>query len=184
MGARPFVHLKVGEMPIQTQLIGNYNFPNCCAAVLMGNYFGVALSDIKMALEDYQPKNNRSQIITANGRHIVLDAYNANPTSMNAALESFETLESKHKTVILGDMFELGQSALAEHQEIADKVEKMNFQKAFLVGENFFAIDSKLPRFKSFEAFVAHVKEHPLESGALLIKGSRGMALERVLEYL
>ena len=109
LGARPFVHVQVDETPIQTQLMGYYNFTNCCAAILMGKYFGVPLQAIKMALEQYEPKNNRSQIIAKNGYNIVLDAYNANPTSMNAALESFGNLDALHKIVLLGDMFELGE---------------------------------------------------------------------------
>jgi UDP-N-acetylmuramoyl-tripeptide--D-alanyl-D-alanine ligase len=184
LGARPFVQLEAGETVIQTRLMGHYNFTNCCAAVLMGTYFGVPLEAIKTALEQYEPKNNRSQIISKNGHHIVLDAYNANPTSMNAALDSFENLDMAHKTVILGDMFELGDSAKKEHQEIADRIARSHFQKSYLVGENFYGSSSDLPKFRNFDALAAHLGKHPLEKGAVLIKGSRGMALERVLEYL
>ncbi len=184
LGARPFVQLEVEGMVIQTQLMGQYNFSNCCAAILMGKYFEVPLQAIKKALEQYEPKNNRSQIISKNGHHIVLDAYNANPTSMNAALDSFENLEAAHKMVILGDMFELGESAKKEHQEIADRVAQIHFHKSYLVGENFYASDSELPKFRDFDALAAHLRKYPLEKGAVLIKGSRGMALERVLEYL
>ena len=150
----------------------------------MGKYFGIPLQAIKKALEHYEPKNNRSQIITKNGHQIVLDAYNANPTSMNAALDSFENLEAAHKMVILGDMFELGESAKKEHQEIADRVAQIHFHKSYLVGENFYTSDSELPKFRDFDALAAHLRKHPLEKGTVLIKGSRGMALERVLEYL
>ncbi|MGB5372073.1 MAG: UDP-N-acetylmuramoyl-tripeptide--D-alanyl-D-alanine ligase, partial [Flavobacteriaceae bacterium] len=184
LGARPFVQLEVEGSMIQTQLMGHYNFSNCCAAILMGKYFGIPLQAIKKALEHYEPKNNRSQIITKNGHQIVLDAYNANPTSMNAALDSFENLEAAHKMVILGDMFELGESAKKEHQEIADRVAQIHFHKSYLVGENFYTADSKLPKFRDFDALAAHLRKHPLEKGTVLIKGSRGMALERVLEYL
>jgi UDP-N-acetylmuramoyl-tripeptide--D-alanyl-D-alanine ligase len=184
LGARPFVQLEVEGTAIQTQLMGHYNFSNCCAAVLMGKYFEVPLQAIKTALEHYEPKNNRSQIISKNGHHIVLDAYNANPTSMNAALDSFENLDAVHKMVILGDMFELGESAKKEHQEIADRVAQLHFHKSYLVGENFYASDSELPKFRNFDALAAHLGKHPLEKGTVLIKGSRGMALERVLEFL
>ncbi len=184
LGARPFVQLEVEGTAIQTQLMGHYNFTNCCAAVLVGKYFGVPLEAIKTALEQYEPKNNRSQVISKNGHHIVLDAYNANPTSMNAALDSFENLEAAHKMVILGDMFELGESAKKEHQEIADRVAQIHFHESYLVGENFYASDSELPKFRNFDALAAHLTKHPMEKGTVLIKGSRGMALERVLEFL
>jgi UDP-N-acetylmuramoyl-tripeptide--D-alanyl-D-alanine ligase len=184
LSARPFVRLEVEGTVVQTQLMGQYNFTNCCAAVLMGKYFGVPLQAIKTALEQYEPKNNRSQVISKNGHHIVLDAYNANPTSMNAALDSFEHLEAAHKTVILGDMFELGESAKKEHQEIADRVAQIHFHKSYLVGEHFYATDSELPKFRNFDALAAHLGKYPLEKGTVLIKGSRGMALERVLEFL
>ena len=120
LGADPFVVLKAEDTVITTQLIGTYNFPNCCAAVLMGKYFSVSLIDIKKAIENYVPENNRSQLIKKGDYHITLDAYNANPTSMEAALESFDTLEAKTKVIFLGDMFELGEEAEKEHQRIAD----------------------------------------------------------------
>jgi UDP-N-acetylmuramoyl-tripeptide--D-alanyl-D-alanine ligase len=103
---------------------------------------------------------------------------------MNAALDSFENLEAAHKMVILGDMFELGESAKKEHQDIADRVAQIHFHKSYLVGENFYASDSELPKFRNFDALAAHLGKYPLEKGTVLIKGSRGMALERVLEFL
>src|SRR5690606_25213647 len=110
IGADPFVRIQVGEIYIHTQLIGGYNFTNCCAAIAIGNYFEVDIMDIKSAIEDYIPQNNRSQIIHRNGIQIILDAYNANPSSMKAALENFRNLKAKYKVVFLGDMFELGKS--------------------------------------------------------------------------
>jgi UDP-N-acetylmuramoyl-tripeptide--D-alanyl-D-alanine ligase len=182
--ADPFVHIRVEDVLIKTQLIGTYNFPNCAAAILMGSHFTVELSDIKKALEEFVPQNNRSQILEKNGYTIVLDAYNANPTSMRAALEAFKDMPGTRKTVLLADMFELGESARAEHQNIAELVESMPFDTCFLVGENFHKTHTQCARFKSFETLAQQLQNSPLEKGTILIKGSRGMALERVLDLL
>ncbi len=182
--ANPFVALEVESIPIETQLIGKYNFTNCSAAILMGKYFNVPMEAIKVAIESYQPKNNRSQIINKKGFEIILDAYNANPTSMKAALENFAIMEAKNKTLILGDMFELGRDALKEHQSIADMIKNLSFNDVFFVGENFFATKTSYEKFKSFHDLKEHLNQNRLKKGALLIKGSRGMALERVLDIL
>jgi UDP-N-acetylmuramoyl-tripeptide--D-alanyl-D-alanine ligase len=185
LGANPFVQLKMEGITINSQLIGSYNFTNCAAAVLMGKYLNVSLQEIKAAIENYIPENNRSQILEKNGHQVILDAYNANPTSMNAALENFKAIDGKNKIVFLGDMFELGNTAAAEHQSIADLTEQFNFTDAYLIGENFNGITTALKTFESFEAFSDYLKKSPLEEkGNLLIKGSRGMALERILEIL
>src|SRR5690606_24142982 len=131
--ADPFVVLEVEGTQIETQLIGKYNFPNCCAAILMGTYFDVPLGDIKNALEVYRPINSRSQILTIKGVEVILDAYNANPTSMNAALENFHRLQGGDKTLILGDMFELGGSSQQEHQALADRAAELGFDEVLLV---------------------------------------------------
>jgi UDP-N-acetylmuramoyl-tripeptide--D-alanyl-D-alanine ligase len=184
LGAQPFVTIQVEDVIIHSQLIGSYNYTNCAAAILMGKYFNVPLGDIKDAIENYVPNNNRSQILDKNGYQIVLDAYNANPSSMKAALDNFAAIGNNTKIAILGDMFELGNSAAWEHQKIADLAAEMNFDDVLLVGKNFFGTDSKLKKFESFDTLSAYLKEHKLKKGLVLIKGSRGMALERVLELL
>jgi len=184
MGANPYVVLEAEGTRMQTQLIGKYNFPNCCAAIVMGKYFNVPLEDIKAALEAYAPQNNRSQIMEKNGHHIILDAYNANPTSMWAALENFNLMEAPNKALIIGDMFELGQTAAEEHQAIADLATGLDFSTVYLVGENFFGTTTTLNTYRSFDDLKQHLAKNPLPKGTLLIKGSRGMALERVLELL
>ncbi len=182
--ANPYVVLEVEGNRLETQLIGKYNFPNCCAAILMGKYFNVPLEDITTAIASYQPQNNRSQIIEKNGVKIILDAYNANPTSMRAALENFSAMEAENKTIIIGDMFELGQTAADEHQTIADLAKELNFNTVLLVGENFFGTKTTLSKFKSFDDVKEYLSKNPIQKGTVLIKGSRGMALERVLDVL
>ncbi len=182
--ANPFVQFGFETETVSTQLIGAYNFTNCAIATLMGKYFNVAHSDIKEALESYQPENNRSQIIKKNNHHIVLDAYNANPTSMKAALDSFAATSNKPKVVFLGDMFELGETAALEHQVIADLVNRMSLDEIFFIGENFYKVNTPFKKFDSFDKLKIHLQDYRLKSASILIKGSRGMALERILDYL
>lgn len=183
--ANPFVQLKFEDTEIATQLFGSYNFTNCAIAVLMGKYFNVEKSAIKTALESYVPSNNRSQIIEKNGHKIILDAYNANPTSMKAALDNFSMMNAERKIVFLGDMFELGESAPEEHQNIAQVVEQMNFEQSFLIGENFHKSRTQIKQWRSFDDLSKHWINIKLPQNSLiLIKGSRGMALERILDLI
>lgn len=184
VGADPFVKISVDDIQITTQLVGSYNFTNCCAAILIGKYFNVELDEIKRGIENYIPQNNRSQIINKNGHHIILDAYNANPTSMKAALENFQQLKADHKIAFLGDMFELGKMAEKEHQEISNIATDMKFDHVFLIGENFFKTKSDLRKFKSFDHLRETFNNKTLKNATILIKGSRGMALERILDLL
>ncbi len=183
--ADPNVSIKVEEIQINSNLIGSYNFTNCCAAILMGKYFNVDLNDIKEAIDAYIPQNNRSQIIQKNGRQIVLDAYNANPSSMKVALENFSNLGGGPKIAFLGDMFELGKTTNSEHQYIADLANELNLEKVFLVGENFNNTKTSFQKFKDYAAIAAYLSKEKLATNSnILIKGSRGMALERLLELL
>jgi len=184
IGADPFVKIAVGDIHITTQLVGSYNFTNCCAAILIGKYFNVEMDEIKKGIENYIPQNNRSQIIDKNGHHIILDAYNANPTSMKAALENFQQLKAHYKIAFLGDMFELGKTAEKEHQEICNIATNMYFDQVFLIGENFFKTKSDCSKFKSFDHLKETLNNKTLKNATILIKGSRGMALERILDLL
>ncbi|TMM56304.1 UDP-N-acetylmuramoyl-tripeptide--D-alanyl-D-alanine ligase [Maribacter algarum] len=185
LGANPFVKIKAEDISINSQLIGSYNFTNCAVAVLIGKYFGVPMNDVKDAIESYIPENNRSQILEKNGHRVILDAYNANPTSMKAALENFKEIEGKHKIAFLGDMFELGETASKEHQNIADLAKQCDFADVYLIGENFNGVRTSMKTFVSFDSAATYLKEHPLKEEAdLLIKGSRGMALERLLDFI
>ncbi|MGS2764607.1 UDP-N-acetylmuramoyl-tripeptide--D-alanyl-D-alanine ligase [Sinomicrobium sp. M5D2P9] len=183
-GAAPFVNLKLSDQDIHSGLIGHYNFNNIAAAVTIGTYFEISAGNIKAAIEAYIPSNNRSQIVEKNGRKIILDAYNANPSSMQLALENFTALPYPDKALILGDMFELGNEAETEHQYIADQVSGLPSGSVILVGENFFRTGSAHLKFRDFDALKSHILENGLPGKTLLIKGSRGMALERMLDLL
>ena len=184
--AHPFVKVRYNTKSIESHLIGDYNFNNIAAAITLGTYFKVPDNLIEEAIKNYIPSNNRSQIITKDSTKIILDAYNANPSSMSAALSNFEKLKGP-KVVILGDMFELGQDAEKEHQTIADLATELTINSVILIGENFFKIastSSKLKVFKSFEDAQQKITDSDFSNTSILIKGSRGMALERVLDLL
>ncbi len=183
--ANPYVNLMFNNINIQSQLIGNYNYNNIAAAITIGNYFKIKPENIKIAIESYIPKNNRSQIIEKKSIKIILDAYNANPSSMQVALENFEQLKDSSKIVILGDMFELGESSFEEHQYIADLLENINLKQSFLIGSNFSKTTTKkASKFESFSDFIKTVNLNDFKNSTILIKGSRGMALEQLLDYL
>ncbi|SDR83049.1 UDP-N-acetylmuramoyl-tripeptide--D-alanyl-D-alanine ligase [Maribacter dokdonensis] len=185
INAQPFVNLKVEDIEINSNLIGTYNFTNCCAAIIIGKYFNIELPKIKHAIEKYIPDNNRSQIINTKGHYIILDAYNANPSSMKVALENFQTLDKPNKILILGDMFELGNSSHEEHQSIVDLTKRLNFEKVIFVGENFYRTTTNSLKMQSFADLNAYLKTNSISpKSTLLIKGSRGMALERVLDNI
>ncbi|WNH13455.1 UDP-N-acetylmuramoyl-tripeptide--D-alanyl-D-alanine ligase [Thalassobellus suaedae] len=184
--AQPFVKCAFNNQEIESKLIGEYNFNNIMAAIAIGTYFKVNSTSIKDAIENYTPSNNRSQIIEKGTNKIILDAYNANPTSMRAALENFGK-QAGDKIAILGDMFELGTEAKVEHQNIADLAISLDINEIIFVGENFYQseIDSKkAKKYKSFSFFEKDFDFSKLKNKTLLIKGSRGMALERLLQVL
>lgn len=167
-----------------SKLMGNHNFQNIKTAVTLGKYFKVPGAKIRAAIEGYNPNMNRSQILPWGSNSILLDAYNANPSSMEAALRTFAENEAAHKVVILGDMFELGEEAAQEHQRIAQLALNLSFQQVILVGHNF-AVPAKTlgyPHFVDANALKIWFQAQQWENTAFLIKGSRGMALEKILE--
>ncbi|MDH5413210.1 MAG: UDP-N-acetylmuramoyl-tripeptide--D-alanyl-D-alanine ligase [Flavobacteriaceae bacterium] len=185
--ANPFVLVKYDDIIIKSNLIGSYNFNNIAAAIAIGHYFKVDKGNIKTGIENYFPENNRSQILNKNSNKIILDAYNANPTSMQAALDNFSGLKEDKKIVVLGDMFELGKDAAVEHQIIRDVVAKMKVHNAYLIGENFYKTKVKnegVLTFKSFDDFKQYYIKNKVKDALFLIKASRGMALERVVELI
>ncbi|MDY7395408.1 UDP-N-acetylmuramoyl-tripeptide--D-alanyl-D-alanine ligase [Aureibaculum sp. 2210JD6-5] len=185
--AKPFVHLKFNNTIVKSQLIGAYNYNNIAAALAIGSYFKIKDEDSRDAIKNYAPSNNRSQIILQNSNKIILDAYNANPSSMQVALENLSGLTDNSKIAILGDMFELGETTKYEHQNIIDTIAKLSIDKAYLIGENFYkcsSLNKNIMLFKSFEDFKEHFSNLKISNSTLLIKASRSMALERVLELL
>ncbi len=185
--ANPFVTVRYLEYIIQTHLIGLYNANNVNAALAIGKYFGVDIDDINEALESYVPENNRSQLISKGTNNIILDAYNANPSSMTVAIENFLQLEKTNKVMILGDMFELGSESQQEHKAIVDLLIHGDEICCHLVGVEFYATkinNNKLIFHETFDSLSKMLQEFKIENSTILIKGSRGMALERVLDYL
>lgn len=185
--ANPFVEVEVENTEIKSNLIGLYNANNINTAITIGLHFGVVLSDIKNAIERYIPENNRSQILIKHTNKIILDAYNANPSSVIVALENFLQLQDENKVVILGDMYELGKDSLTEHKFIVDFLaENANFDCHF-VGSDFFVNcfhKENLFFYKTFHDFSDQLSLLNFENNTILIKGSRGMSLERTLNYL
>lgn len=182
--AQPFVRCLYNNITINSQLIGDYNFNNIAAAIAIGNYFKVHAESIKTAIEEYIPSNNRSQIIQQNSNKIILDAYNANPSSMRVALLNFEK-QTGNKVAILGDMFELGKDAPSEHQIIADLALSLNIDHVIFIGSNFYQSKIESPKAQKHKTFLDFEKDfdrNKIVNSTILIKGSRGMALERSLK--
>lgn len=185
--ANPFVMVSYLQNNIITHLIGLYNANNVNAAIAIGIYFGVEKEAIKEALESYVPENNRSQLISRGTNEIILDAYNANPSSMKVAIESFILLNKINKKLFLGDMFELGEESQYEHRAIVDLLINQNSIKCYFIGKDFYK--NKISKsnfffFENFENFSEVIKNEKFENSMILIKGSRGMALERTLEFI
>mgnify|MGYP000624948384 FL=1 len=185
--ANPFVKIKTLGVEINSHLIGLYNANNINAAITIGYHFEVPVKNIKDAIESYVPENNRSQLLTKGTNEIILDAYNANPSSMLVALENFIQLDKTNKCVIIGDMYELGVESLVEHKAIVNFLKNNSNFECHFVGKDFFANSIQKENFHfyhTFEDFTKFLSSVKLEHKTLLIKGSRGMALERTLEYL
>lgn len=185
--ANPFVKINFNGLEIQSNLIGLYNATNIIAAITVGSYFKIPIDDCKQALENYNPDNNRSQIIHQNNNEIILDAYNANPSSMEAALQNFIQSDKNSKIAILGDMFELGDQSTQEHKNIVQKLISEADFNCYLIGNEFFEAKIKHPHlhfFHTFEAFKTLLETSPFQNAFILIKGSRAMALEQTLQYI
>jgi UDP-N-acetylmuramoyl-tripeptide--D-alanyl-D-alanine ligase len=166
---------------LNTQLVGNYNLPNILAAVAAGKHFSVSDQLIKQSIEAYAPSNSRSQLIKQNGNNIILDAYNANPTSMRAAIENFASLQAKNKVLMLGGMAELGTESLEEHRGIVELIKKYNWQEVVLVGGDFLKIDHPFTKLNTSAEAAEWYRGKQFHDAYLLIKGSRSMQMEKVL---
>ena len=181
-----FVGVKWGNIALISQLVGSYNFDNIMAAICVGETFDVAKEDIVKALREYTPQNQRSQLMTTNKNKIVVDAYNANPTSMTAALESFVLAQADEKLLILGDMLELGKESQFEHLDIVQKLKKLGFDDVLLVGPEFMKVaeGNGFLSFENNQQTLEYIKAKPVEGKLILLKGSRGIALEILLTEL
>ncbi|MBE8725428.1 UDP-N-acetylmuramoyl-tripeptide--D-alanyl-D-alanine ligase [Flavobacterium hungaricum] len=185
--ANPFVEIDFKEFSVKSHLIGLYNANNINAAAAIGRYFEVNDLDIKEALENYIPANNRSQLMHKGSNEIILDAYNANPSSMAVAITNFVQLDKENKIMILGDMFELGAESAQEHKAIVDSVLKESNVRSYFVGKAFYEnkiSSSEILFFETFDFFKDFLQTAKFENNTILIKGSRGMALERALDFL
>ena len=200
--AHPFLRMAVPQTPgseaeeetllgVQTHLVGAYNAANVLAALAVGLFFGVELEDAIQAVEAYVPANNRSQMQDTGRNRLIIDAYNANPTSMAAALENFKGMQDEKKVLMLGDMRELGTDSVLEHEAVIRQLQDAGFPDVYLVGEEFkkaleqvFGETSPYTWMPSSEALAAYLAEHSLEGAVVLIKGSRGIMMEKVIPSL
>ena len=169
---------------VNTHLIGSYNLDNMLAAAAIGRYFGVSDDDISSALASYLPHNNRSQLKETADNKLIVDAYNANPTSMMAALKNFRQVEAPHKMVILGDMKELGEASREEHQKVVDYLKECGFDRVVLVGPEFAAATHSYQTFQHVDEVLADIRIHKPQGYYILIKGSNSMKLSQLPEYL
>lgn len=188
VSADPMVKVKAdnGEV-IQTHLIGGYNFENIAAALCIGKYFGVDPAQANKAIADYVPGNMRSQVVEKDSNLIILDAYNANPSSMQAAIENLASMKAPKKVLILGDMFELEGEADKEHQAIGKLIKEKDFKDVYLCGSLFKAALREIPRAKYFpkkEELILELKQYPVREATILVKASRGIGLETIVDYL
>jgi len=175
----------MGTIVLETNLAGNYNFENVMAAICAGIFFKVPAEEIKNAICNYLPSNSRSQVMKTAKNAIILDAYNANPTSMQAAIENLRQVKAMHKMVILGDMLELGDESQAEHSAITKLVDESDFEKAILVGPDFTEVaHSIFTCFRTSEEARDWLKTQDITGYTILVKGSRGIRMEIVLEAL
>lgn len=167
---------------IQTQLVGDYNLSNILTAVTIGKYFNVSDEKIKSAIENYVPSNSRSQLIKKDTNQIILDAYNANPTSMKAAIENFANIEASEKVLIIGGMMELGTESIEEHQKIINLIQQYSWKNVVLVGGDFKNVRHSFLFFNTSLEAKAWFQHQQFSNTTILIKGSRSTAMEKVLE--
>jgi UDP-N-acetylmuramoyl-tripeptide--D-alanyl-D-alanine ligase len=178
-----FVGLEYQDTKAVSKLTGEYNFTNLCAAASLGLHFGINPESIKKAIEQYTPTNMRSQIVKKGNRTLVLDTYNANPSSMAASLDNFVTFEGL-KTIIIGDMLELGEESEKEHRNILAYASELGFTQIITVGKNFKQINSVSTAFENTSELIEYIKLNPIMAENILLKGSRGVALEKSIDFI
>ncbi len=183
--SEPYLAVEITNGPsvgtMQTQLVGDYNLPNVLAAVAVGNYFGIASEKIKSAIDGYAPSNSRSQLIEKGTNKIILDAYNANPSSMKLAIENFAKLQAPNKVLMLGAMAELGDNSLNEHKNIIAQLQQSKWKEVVLVGGDFLKVNHPFTSFENSLQAKEWLQLKGFENSYFLIKGSRSMQMEKVL---
>ena len=184
----PFLEVQSDDGPIiSTRLSGVYNFENIAVALCIGKYFGVPPEQSAAAVSGYVPSNMRSQLIEKGSNTIILDAYNANPSSMEAALRNLATAGTKSKVAILGDMYELGDDTIAEHQRIGRLIQELGIDQAIVCGPlmgDAAKVNPAIKHFESKQELISHLTQNPCDQKLILVKASRGMGLETILDYL
>ena len=180
------ISIKYNEESIVSNIYGDYNFENISIAIAIGCYFKIGVEQIKKGVESYLPENNRSQILKKRNNTIILDAYNANPSSMNLAISSFENINTTNKMIIAGDMFELGQESNKYHQQIINYLEKSTNTLTYVVGVNFCKTNhsKKIKSFPSTKELINNISKLNISNYSILIKGSRTMQLEKIVEFI
>lgn len=170
----------------KTNLTGSYNFENILGAICIADFFGLTPTEINNGLSAYQPRNNRSQLTQTTHNQVICDFYNANPSSMEAALKNLKDLTADRKVAIIADMFELGEESLALHQKIASLVLKLGFDETILIGKDFYAAkhEPEGHYFPDTKSAMEYIQADPVKDSLVLLKGSRGMALEQILPLL
>ena len=169
---------------VETHMIGSYNLDNVLAAVAVGRFFKIPAERISRAIAAYEPTNNRSQFKKTENNELIIDAYNANPSSMKVALDNFITMPVQPKAIILGDMRELGPTSDELHAEVVEQIKKGQFDKVFLCGEHFSKVGKEFSPFATTEAMVEELRKQPLKGYHILIKGSHSMGLEKLADIL
>jgi len=174
---------------VSTRLTGSYNMENLLAAVAVGCAFGLSAGRINRGLESYEPANSRSQIVRTASNTVIADHYNANAESMAAALDNIAVLRADHKTVVLGDMFEMGEESASEHRKVVEKAMSIGADRVVFVGKDFFALrnlgnNAKAAFYETTEEARSAIAAQPIRNSLVLLKASRGMAFERLLEVM
>lgn len=183
----PFVQVRLTKGfsgTIATHLVGSYNLPNILAAVAVGKFFNVPEEKIKSAIEHYMPGNSRSQLMQKGNHTIILDAYNANPSSLKLAIDNLAQIQAANKVLVLGAMAELGKDSIQEHQAIIDQINKYQWQQVLLVGGDFLKTNHSFLTFNTADEAGQWLQQHPLPPAHILVKGSRSRQMEKILTYL